>query len=391
MKSVQSRNGALSCADFCRTLDRERARADRHDREFSILLLDGDALSNPDDADDLINVIVARIRSTDEIGWFDKPRIVLLLPYTSSSGAIKLADDIERLVAPRSPIFTVYTYPGRPLPDDLLTSGPLGSGITEADERRPVTESTEVLETARCPLPVWKRVIDVVVSAASLLMLSPIFAIVAATIAVVSPGPVLLGQKRIGYKGKPFKIWKFRTMRTDADTTVHQEHLKKLMTGDVPLTKLDLKGDPRIIPLGNIIRRCYLDELPQLINVLRGEMSLVGPRPCLAFELSQYRPWQRIRCDAVPGMTGLWQVSGKNKTTFKEMIRLDIAYVRGMSLGLDIRILLRTIPTILRELIEAILNRRTAVLNRPDQNELVLTGDGSEGGQRSEAIRRSIL
>ena len=163
-------------------------------------------------------------------------------------------------------------------------------------------------------------------------------------------------------------------MKVGTDNTLHQEHFTTLMNDDVPLTKLDTKGDPRVIPLGNFIRRCYLDELPQLINVLRGDMSLVGPRPCLAYTVSQYRPWQRRRCDAVPGMTGLWQVSGKNKTTFKQMVRLDIAYVRQRSLSLDLWILWRTFPTILGELFETVLASRTTETNL-DNSKVSVDGD----------------
>jgi len=192
---------------------------------------------------------------------------------------------------------------------------------------------------------------DIVLAAAALVVLSPLLAAVAMTIMLVSPGAPLLKQKRVGYQGRPFTIWKFRTMRVGVDTQVHRQHLKTLIAEDVPLTKLDIKGDSRIIPLGNFMRACCLDELPQLINVLRGDMSLIGPRPSLAFEVSHYRPWQRMRSDTLPGMTGLWQVSGKNKTTFKEMLRLDVTYVQRLSLGLDVRIFFRTFPTLVSELL----------------------------------------
>ena len=117
--------------------------------------------------------------------------------------------------------------------------------------------------------------------------------------------------------------------------------------------ELTVKDDARITRIGTTLRRYKIDELPQLINVLRGNMSLIGPRPSLAFEVSHYRPWQRMRSDTLPGMTGLWQVSGKNKTTFKEMLRLDVAYVQGLSVGLDVRIFLRTFPTVVSELVNA--------------------------------------
>ena len=207
-------------------------------------------------------------------------------------------------------------------------------------------------------MPTWKRVMDIVGSLVACVCLSPVLLLVAFVIKVVSPGPVLLRQKRVGHHGKTFTIWKFRTMKADADSAVHQNHVRSLMTTNQPMTKLDLSRDPRIIPFGNFIRRCCLDELPQLINVLRGEMSLVGPRPCVPYEAEQYGPWERKRFDAVPGMTGLWQVSGKNKTTFNEMIRLDIAYARRRSFWLDIKILLWTMPAIYAEIAESLSQRR---------------------------------
>ena len=358
-KKKQIATSALSPEDFRTALLRERARADRSDQQFSVVLLHGDGLESARAAEDLISRVSKRIRIIDEIGWFDESRIGLILPYTSSSGVRTLVESI-RDMATLAPQISTYTYPGAWLPVEPSESRSPFNGDGEAKRSQLSGVSVGRPETLFSRLtPNWKRAMDIVISAAALLILSPLLAAIAMTIALVSPGPVFLKQKRIGYQGRSFSIWKFRTMRIDADTAMHQEHFKTLMTVEAPLTKLDMKGDPRIIPLGNIIRRCYLDELPQLINVLRGDMSLVGPRPCMGYSVSQYRVWQRMRCDALPGMTGLWQVSGKNKTTFKEMIRLDISYVRHRSLGLDVRIILKTFPAILSELMDAVSNRKT--------------------------------
>lgn len=140
---------------------------------------------------------------------------------------------------------------------------------------------------------------------------------------------------------------KFRTMFCGAETATHQGHLKHLMDADVPMVKMDARGDTRIIPFGKLLRASGLDELPQLINVLKGEMSLVGPRPCLPYEAEQYLPWQQERFNAAPGLTGLWQVSGKNRTTFTKMIQLDIEYTRQNNLRLDLIIIFKTIPALL--------------------------------------------
>jgi lipopolysaccharide/colanic/teichoic acid biosynthesis glycosyltransferase len=159
---------------------------------------------------------------------------------------------------------------------------------------------------------------------------------------LVSPGPIFFRQERIGFRGRRFKIFKFRTMRVGADTTVHQNHFDHLMKSDTPMVKLDAKGDSRLIPGGWILRASGMDELPQLINVLKGEMSLVGPRPSIPSEFEKYQPSHRERVNALPGLTGLWQVSGKNRTTFEEMIRLDIHYVRNVSLLLNVKIIVLT-------------------------------------------------
>ena len=183
-------------------------------------------------------------------------------------------------------------------------------------------------------------------SLAAILLLSPLLLLVALLIKIVSPGPVLFRQKRVGYLGRVFTMWKFRTMHVNADTTLHQNYLRELIRNEKEMTKLDHVRDPRIIPFGNLLRATGIDELPQLINVLLGDMSLVGPRPCLPYEAYEYHPWQMRRFDAVPGLTGLWQVSGKNRTTFKEMMRLDIDYARKRAFLLDMMIVLKTIPAI---------------------------------------------
>jgi exopolysaccharide production protein ExoY len=150
----------------------------------------------------------------------------------------------------------------------------------------------------------------------------------------------------VGYRGKRFMILKFRTMKLNVETRSHESHLEQLINANVPMTKLDAAGDPRIIRGGRIIRAMGLDELPQLFNVLRGEMSLVGPRPCTPHEFKNYQMWQRERVNAAPGLTGFWQVNGKNRTTFAEMIKLDIFYTKNMSLWLDLKIIFKTVPAL---------------------------------------------
>jgi lipopolysaccharide/colanic/teichoic acid biosynthesis glycosyltransferase len=199
------------------------------------------------------------------------------------------------------------------------------------------------------PVPAWKRAMDITFAGMALLLLSPLFLLIALFIKIVDPGPVFFKQTRVGRLGRPFSMWKFRTMKVNAETQSHQNYFHNLMESDQPMTKLDAKNDPRIIPLGRLLRKTGIDELPQIFNVLRGDMSLVGPRPCLPYEYEKYRHWQHNRFDILPGITGLWQVSGKNNTTFKQMIRLDITYSRQLSLKEDLRILFKTIPAIIAQ------------------------------------------
>jgi lipopolysaccharide/colanic/teichoic acid biosynthesis glycosyltransferase len=206
-------------------------------------------------------------------------------------------------------------------------------------------------------MPVWKRFMDVVGSVIGLITLSPMIIIISLIIKIVSPGPVLFRQERIGYGGNAFLFLKFRTMKHNEVASAHQQYLAGLINGcksdeasGSPMTKLDCIN-PNIFPFGRFLRNTCLDELPQLINVLRGEMSLVGPRPPISYEVEEYLRWHNSRFNTVPGMTGLWQVSGKNRLTFKEMIRLDIRYSQNISIWLDLKILLKTPLAIIQELI----------------------------------------
>lgn len=221
-------------------------------------------------------------------------------------------------------------------------------------------EQTFVLEVPR-----WKRVLDIVLIVACSIFIIPISVVIALIIRVVSNGPILFRQERVGYQGKTFMCYKFRSMHVDADTAVHHGHLDQLMKSGKPMVKMDASGDPRLIPFGLVLRSSGLDEIPQLLNVLRGEMSLVGPRPCLPFEAARYLPWQRERFNTLPGLTGLWQVSGKNNTTFEEMIRLDIAYSRKLSPWTDLRIMLKTIPALIVQMIETRRRRRQSAQTQP--------------------------
>jgi len=206
-------------------------------------------------------------------------------------------------------------------------------------------------------LPRWKRGLDIILIIMALPLALPLAIAIGLIIRLVSAGPVLFQQQRVGFHGTRFMCLKFRTMHCGAETATHQGHLKDLMKSDAPMVKMDAKGDKRIIPFGKVLRASGLDELPQLINVVKGEMSLVGPRPCLPYEAEQYLPWQQERFNAVPGLTGLWQVNGKNRTTFTKMIQLDIEYSKTKSLPLDLMIIVKTVPALLVQVADSHLKK----------------------------------
>ena len=220
------------------------------------------------------------------------------------------------------------------------------------------------IKQKKAGLPRWKRFLDILLILLILPVLLPLGLLIVIIIRLVSAGPILFQQERVGYLGKRFMCLKFRTMYVGVDTTSHQGHLKQLIESDVPMMKMDAQGDSRIIPFGVLLRASGLDELPQLINVLRGEMSLVGPRPCLPYESEKYLPWQHERFNAVPGLTGLWQVNGKNRTTFAEMIQMDIKYSRTKTLWLDFKIIFKTVPALVIQMWE-MRRRKKARISRP--------------------------
>lgn len=187
-----------------------------------------------------------------------------------------------------------------------------------------------------------KRLIDVALASAALILLSPVFALIAILIRLTSPGPVIFRQTRCGLNGRKFTFYKFRSMVVDAEERMHEvAHLneKEIVT--------KIPNDPRLTPIGRFLRRFSLDELPQLVNVLRGDMSLVGPRPAIPSEVAQYKTWQRRRLRMRPGLTCLWAVNGRDNLDFETWMRLDMSYIDNWSLALDARIILRTIPQVM--------------------------------------------
>jgi exopolysaccharide biosynthesis polyprenyl glycosylphosphotransferase len=202
----------------------------------------------------------------------------------------------------------------------------------------------------------FKRVFDLVMASVMLIVLSPVMLVVALMIKKTSPGPVLFAQERLGRDGKPFKFYKFRSMEHNSDDAIHRQFVAMFIGGDEDgcadrnsgETVFKMKSDPRVTCIGAFLRKTSLDELPQLFNILMGDMSLVGPRPPIAYEIEKYQPWHMERLKAVPGLTGLWQVSGRSQVSFEEMVRLDIRYINTWSPWQDFLIILKTIPVVLQ-------------------------------------------
>ncbi len=395
VKEARPSGNVSSVEQFHAILEREKARVERNAHQFSLILFEL-ARSGRESVFQgryLTDSLVNRIRWTDEAGWYDNRHIGIILPDTSVVGAHSVAGRICKAITSKiaAPVYTVYTYPSESLPNgnghykqlsfidicSLWESESSRKYLISTDVRYkrnnpPVSKqlSTEIvcneaaqsaeIEPFFCQMSrVWKRAFDIMFSMVALIILSPLFLFVSMLIKVVSKGPVFFKQKRVGYNGKTFIMWKFRTMEVNTDVTKHKRYLIKLIndaknttSAEKPMIKLNNCSE--WIRFGWVIRKMCIDELPQLINVLCGNMSLVGPRPALSYEVEEYLPWHYRRFDVIPGMTGLWQVSGKNRLSFNEMVRLDIRYSREVSFWLDVKILLKTPFAIIFQIIDDI-------------------------------------
>ena len=344
--------------EFSCILERELARAERSNQVFTVVDFDiGDVEDNKELGKNLLQALAKRLRSTDEVGWLQGQHIGVLLYNTSIEGAQVFSRRILELLPKvfTPPDFNIHTYPTRDQSKEDSSyqeieerrtnrGSPSFHDVTKEKVPKPVRGMRMLYSRA---MPIWKRLLDVFGSLFLLILFSPLFLLVALIIKIVSSGPVFFKQLRVGYGGRVFTLYKLRTMKVHADPSEHRKYLAELIhdtagkkeTGKA-MVKLD---DPQIIPfIGKILRVTCIDELPQLINVLLGDMSLVGPRPPIPYEVEEYVTWYTGRFDAVPGMTGLWQVSGKNRLTSKEMARLDVRYARQLSFALDLKILIFT-------------------------------------------------
>ncbi len=336
---------------FVQLVAYERKKTERSQSPFLLMLLRLHDRFFVQESNDFVSNLAAALsaatRETDVKGWYHYPYTVGVL--CSDTGKSAEAPIRQKVIAAISSRFT---------PEDaekITITFHAFPGELETPEREGVDlrfyPDLAMKNSAQRKGLLVKRGIDLVGSFLGLVLFSPVFLVIAACIKMTSRGPVFFRQERVGQYGKRFEFLKFRSMRANSDPAIHQAYVENLIaagktkqeTGDEKPKVFKIQNDPRVTSIGRFIRKSSLDELPQLINVLRGDMSLVGPRPPIPYEVEKYEIWHRRRIFEVqPGITGLWQVEGRSRTTFDEMVRLDLKYVQDWSVWLDIKILIRT-------------------------------------------------
>jgi len=350
------REDVLEAATFGAMLALERRRAQRSRQPFVLVLLDASEIEKERRGaafgEQLTAVVSGAIRESDIIGWYRQNEVLaVIFTEISASGECAISD-------------VLYTKICKALRENLefgvasklVISVHLFPESGDRDRTHRVVDSKLYPDisgkpTKRKSSMILKRGMDIVGSMALLIILSPVLAAIAAAIKLTSKGPVIFKQDRLGQYGKSFACLKFRTMFVDNDPKIHREYVQNFIAGTVKEGEpsetesvvYKIKDDPRITPVGRMLRRMSLDELPQFWNVMHNEMSLVGPRPPLPYEFEAYDLWHRRRVlEVKPGVTGLWQVMGRSRTSFDEMVRMDLRYCQRWSLWLDLKILLAT-------------------------------------------------
>jgi lipopolysaccharide/colanic/teichoic acid biosynthesis glycosyltransferase len=344
-------NDTLPRNNFAVQLQREKRRAERSKRPLSIVVYrvkdaDND-MSGSADAGEFLELLHCASRETDIIGHVGNGLIAVLCPDTDEQGINAYIRKVEDLAPERRYETEAATYP-----DQLFES--LSQGGKSKPTLHQIISSDSHHRRHGYRL---KRSLDILGAGLLILLLSPLMLLVAVLVAATSRGPIIFKQMRLGTGGKPFAFYKFRSMVVNMDDSIHRQFVTDLIKGEIngesqsadgsPVYKI--RSDPRVTWIGRIIRKTSIDELPQLFNVLKGDMSLVGPRPPIPYEAEIYEAWHLRRIlSAKPGITGLWQVQARSTVTFNEMVRLDLRYIRECSLLLDLKILFKTVGVVLR-------------------------------------------
>jgi lipopolysaccharide/colanic/teichoic acid biosynthesis glycosyltransferase len=314
----------------------------------------------------LIERVCSFARRIDIKGWLDEKRIAILMPETEATGALEVKEKICHKIPERWPSaeyeflkksLTVYTFSNdSPEGNGSLGDGPGADPTAEDFKNSQVYADLMSMSLDAVIKRASKRSVDILGSFVGIILIGPLMLIIGVLIKLTSPGPVLFRQERVGLFGKRFVFLKFRSMFANVDQGVHERYIGELINGHHEKINQGTKGKPlykmsddtRVTPIGRILRKTSLDELPQLFNILKGDMSLVGPRPPIPYEVENYKFWHHGRVlEVKPGLTGLWQVSGRSQTSFDDMVRLDLRYANTWSLWLDLKIILRTFHAVL--------------------------------------------
>ena len=344
----------LSEDSFMAMLYLERRRAERGKKRYVLLLVDVEGAISSKQKNRTVAIIGKTLcsvtRETDIIGWYVYDHILAVIATEiGNASPAEVRSRISQklraafLASLGADVASQISLSFHFFPEERVDGDANGSGnnahYPELSRKKP----------SRKLALGFKRIMDITGSAFALIVLSPLFAIIALAIKATSKGPVFFCQERLGQSGKKFRFIKFRSMRTNCDSKIHEEYVSRFIAGKTAAIgegtapTFKIQKDPRVTPIGGILRKTSLDELPQFWNVLVGEMSLVGPRPPLEYEFKVYDIWHRRRVlEIKPGITGLWQVEGRSRTQFDDMVRMDLKYARAWSLWLDFEILLRT-------------------------------------------------
>lgn len=326
---------------FRSVLERERMRADRAGSSLSLILFT--PTSSPQrrrHIQQLAQVLSTRLRATDVAGQLDRRRVGALLPNTSPSAAWRVAEEVQDTFdSGQSELeCEVLSHPFPPQGNASETGNSEGGNGAGG---HPIVPLHVVLLK---PLPWWKRGLDIVGASFGLVMLSPLLTASAVLIKLTSPGDIFFTQLRAGLGGRPFKIYKFRTMCVDAES--QKDSLRSQNEQDGPAFKI--KHDPRVTTIGRYLRMTCIDELPQLWNVLKGDMTLVGPRPLPVDEAAKCQDWEQRRLDVTPGLTCIWQAAGRrDRISFADWMRMDLRYIKGRSIRKDLALLWRTFVNVI--------------------------------------------
>jgi len=354
----------LNQKEFDAFIQRERNMVERHGSYFSLAVFNVNGIVHkPQDLKKITSMFKERLRCTDIAGWLDQGQIGLMLPLTTRENAHLVAKDILK----RTDLDGKYSYEIHLYPVNIsnhIDSDNDARGSRKADSTRDSKSKSNQGNRSSAPkfdaqvptdqkdnlpgaffshCPLWKRTMDILISSAAILLLSPILLAVTVAVKMSSHGPILFRQKRCGFGGKVFRMYKFRTMIIDAEDHKHKLLADNHRNGPV----FKIENDPRLTRVGNFLRRWSLDELPQLFNVLLGDMSLVGPRPPIVEEVRQYKIWQQRRLAVKPGITCIWQVRSRDSKDFDHWVREDIEYIAERSFLTDLKILIFTIPAVL--------------------------------------------